>query len=136
MGAGRVVLDSGALSALAARNGRVRRFIERAIEEEAEIIVPTIVIAESTTGTARDAEVNRVLNAIGIGIVALTESIARDAAWLRYTAARPRADTIDAIVVATGDASGPSIILTGDAGDLGSLAVIRGRCKVISLTNS
>jgi predicted nucleic acid-binding protein len=136
LGAGRVVLDSGALSALAARNGRVRRFIERAIEEEAEIIVPTIVIAESTTGTARDAEVNRVLNAIGIGIVALTESIARDAAWLRYTAARPRADTIDAIVVATGDASGPSIILTGDAGDLGSLAVIRGRCKVISLTNS
>lgn len=94
------------------------------------------MIAESTTGTARDAEVNRVLNAIGIGIVALTESIARDAAWLRYTAARPRADTIDAIVVATGDASGPSIILTGDAGDLGSLAVIRGRCKVISLTNS
>jgi predicted nucleic acid-binding protein len=126
-------LDSGALSAISDRRGRVFQYLRRAIEEGAEIAIPTVVIAESTTGTPRDSTVNQFLREFDLTIVPVTESIARSAGSLRFAAGRPRADTIDAIVVAIGDLSNRSIILTGDVGDLRALSLVRGRSHITSL---
>jgi len=133
LGRERVVLDSGALSAIADRRGRVFQYLRRAIEEGAEIAIPTVVIAESTTGTPRDSTVNQFLREFDLTIIPVTESIARSAGSLRFSAGRPTADTIDAIVVAIGDLSNRSIILTGDVGDLQTLSRVSRRSHVKSL---
>ena len=133
MGATRLVLDSCALSALAEEKSGVRRYLERAIEEKTEIAVPTVVIAESTTGSARDAALNNVLRVLEPTMVELSEELAREAGALRYRARRPLRDTIDAIIVATADASAGSAILTADAGDMAALAAVRRRSPVLLL---
>jgi hypothetical protein len=61
------------------------------------------------------------LRSIALTIVPVNESIAR------------AADTIDAVVVAIGDMSDRSIILTGDVGDLRALSLVRRRSHVVSL---
>jgi len=94
--------------------------------------VPTVVIAESTTGTARDAGVSRAVNAVE-RVAPLTEQIARSAGALRYAAGRPRCDLIDAIVVATADAYAGAVIVTADPGDMSALAAVRGRSAVVTL---
>jgi predicted nucleic acid-binding protein len=131
----RIVLDSGALSELGGRRGRVRQYLGRAIESDYEIAVPAIVIAESTTGTSRDSAINHALKAVVLSIISIDESIARAGGHLRFLAGRPTRDTIDAIVVAVGDLSPGSIILTGDAGDVGALAAVRGRSYVVGLNS-
>jgi hypothetical protein len=88
---------------------------------------------ESTTGTPRDSTVNQFLREFDLTIVPVTESIARSAGSLRFSAGRPTADTIDAIVVAIGDLSNRSIILTGDVGDLQTFSLVRRRSHVKSL---
>ncbi len=113
MATNRFLLDSGALTALA---------------EDVDIVVPTIVIAESTTGGHRDAKVNRVL--VKCDILDLTESIARDAARLR-TALRG-AGIADAIIIATADRERGTTVLTSDPADLTALAVITNRSAVVS----
>ncbi len=133
MGRERVVLDSGALTAIAEKRGRVSQYLRRAIEEGAEVAIPTVVIAESTTGTARDSRVNQFFREFDLTIVPITEAIARSAGSLRFSAGRPPGDTIDAIVVAIGDLSNGSIILTGDVGDLRALSSVRQRSHVTSL---
>jgi rRNA-processing protein FCF1 len=58
----RIVLDSGALSALAEESRAFRTALEEALRMRAEVFVPTAVIAEATTGDhRRDANVNRAL---------------------------------------------------------------------------
>jgi predicted nucleic acid-binding protein len=135
LGKDRIILDSGALSALARGKGRVRRYIERAIEDETEVALPTVVIAESTTGAPRDADLNRVVGALDLVIIGLDEKLARDAGSLRYRARRPNSDTIDAIVVATGDLAAGSTILTGDLDDVTALSAVRGRTLVVSFND-
>jgi Trp operon repressor len=57
-----VILDSGAVVALARCDPIVRAFIERALTQRDLVVVPTVVIAETTRGdAARDASVNRSL---------------------------------------------------------------------------
>jgi predicted nucleic acid-binding protein len=126
-----VVLDSGALSALAQSRESVRRFLEAALDHNGRVVVPAVVIAESTTGTARDAAVNRALRAIEI--VPITERIARDAAALRYRVRRSPVSVIDAIVVATADQYQGAALMTGDPDDLGKLARVRDRTVVVPI---
>ncbi|MGH7757040.1 MAG: type II toxin-antitoxin system VapC family toxin [Vulcanimicrobiaceae bacterium] len=133
MAGSRIVLDSGALSALAARDGRVVAILRKAIEEKSEIAVPTVVIAESTTGTPRDAPTKAVLRALASVVVPLSEPLARAAGALRYRARRSGADTADAIVVATADASRGSIVLTCDPADMRSLVAVEGKSVVLSV---
>jgi hypothetical protein len=57
----RLILDSGAIIALAAGNERVRRFVQWAVRERILAVIPAVVIAETTRGGARDAPVNRVI---------------------------------------------------------------------------
>lgn len=116
----RVILDSGAVIALAANQPRVRQIVDRAIREHSLLVVPAVVLAETTRGGARDARVNRVLKAVQ-EITPVTEAIAREAGRL-LAAANIANATVDALIVAEAALHGPSLILTGDLDDISALA--------------
>jgi predicted nucleic acid-binding protein len=115
----RLILDSGAVIALARGDGRARAFLARALEVGAPIEIPVVVVAETVRGGPRDAPVQRVLKAIGSVPVA-HEAHGRTAGRL-LGAARSTA-TVDALVVAHAVESGGAQILTGDCEDLERLA--------------
>jgi predicted nucleic acid-binding protein len=115
----RLILDAGAVIALARNEPRARAFIRRAIELDVEVRVPVVVLAETLRGTPRDAGVHRVLNAFS-GSVPIDEATGRRAGALLGRA--DRSDTVDAIVVAEAIESGGADILTGDSVDLTALA--------------
>ena len=115
-----LILDSGAIIALAAGNARARRFVQRAVRERILAVIPAVVIAETTRGGARDAAVNRVIKAVD-EVALVTEAVAREAGRL-LARARVANATIDALVVATAARREPTIILTGDVDDIRALA--------------
>lgn len=127
----RLILDSGALSALASRQKPVRALIERVLLAGGDLVVPSVVVAESTVGDGRDASINVVLKAIGVD--ALDEPTARAAGRLRAKRRLARGGTIDAIVIATADDVPGSSVLTGDPDDLRPLASEQGRTTVVGL---
>lgn len=112
-----VVLDAGAISALAGPAGGV---LVRALVDTARWppTIPTAVLVESRRGNGpRDARANRLIRLAHV--VALDERLARRAAALRSAAAAGSA--VDAIVVATAEAlSAP--VLTADIVDIRALA--------------
>jgi predicted nucleic acid-binding protein len=108
----RIILDSGALSALAKRSRAARMFFDEALKSGAPLVVPTVVLVESLTGTSRDAQTNAILKSATI--VGLDANIARSAAALRHKHRLRGAGTIDAIVVACADYVIGSIIVTSD----------------------
>lgn len=126
----RIILDSGAVSALAQEKGSIRVALAAALKAGAHVLIPTPVITESTTGNGvRDARTNRVIKAAGI--LVLDEPVARAAARLRN---RTRsAGAIDAMVVAFGDAVPGSTILTGDVRDLAALATYQNSTRIIDI---
>jgi predicted nucleic acid-binding protein len=127
-----LVLDSGALSALAQKDEALRVTFREALKRGATIVVPTAVIAESLTGEgSRDARVNRFLGSTALA--ELDETLARRAAHLRHTLRARRAGTIDAIVVATADEFPGTVLLTTDPNDLRPLAAVRGTTRVVAL---
>lgn len=115
----RLILDSGAVIALARGDQRARAFLARALELRAPVEVPVVVVAETTRGEARDATVNRVLKAIS-SVPEAREVHGRTAG--RLLAAASSAHTIDALVVAHAVETRGAHILTGDPDDLGRLA--------------
>ena len=127
----RLILDSGAVIALARRETRARAALTAAWEIGAEVIVPAVVVAETTRGSgARDAGVNRVVKAIG-NVAPTTEDRARTAGAL-LAKAKSNA-TIDAIVVAEAVSRGGGVIVTGDPADLSALAASRSDVTVQAL---
>lgn len=127
----RLILDSGAVIALAAGNERARRFVRRAIGTRAAVIVPAVVVAETTRGGPRDAPVNRVLNTVE-DIAPVTEEVAREAGRLLAGAEKSNA-TMDALVVASAARREPTIILTGDMDDIAALAANYAHVRVESV---
>jgi predicted nucleic acid-binding protein len=114
-----LLLDSGALSRLSQRTRRAAALLE-ALRAEGlwPPVVPTIVLAESTSGSARaDANINRLLKTCDVDpiVPALT---ARRAGYLRARARRGSA--VDALLVAIAESGG--MVLTGDPDDLEALA--------------
>ena len=80
--------------------------------------MPTIVLAESTTGVARtDVNINRLLKSCEVEPV-VAEATARRAGDLRAQARRGSA--VDALLVALAEPGGT--VLTGDSADLEALA--------------
>ena len=123
----RILVDSGALSALADGHEALRIVARKAIKDDISIVVPTIVIAESTIGDARDANVNRTLTQLDV--IDLSEGIARDAARLR---ARVRGSEVaDAVMLATADRISGTTVITGDPRDLRALAAVANRTTVV-----
>lgn len=112
-----LVLDSGALSMFAADDVRLLAVLDVAQQQGAVLLVPTVCLVESLTGTARDARLHQRLRATRS--LVLDESIARDAA--RRRAAVDGDDAADPVVVATAARAGASV-LTTDPDDLRSLA--------------
>ncbi len=114
-----VVLDSGALSTLAARRTALQELVDRGLWP-AE--VPAVVLAESLTGDhRRDFRVNRLLKLCQIRDV--DELQARDAARMRT--ATQRAGTIsavDAVVVAHAATRKTPLVITSDPDDIEALA--------------
>jgi predicted nucleic acid-binding protein len=113
-----LVLDSGAVSALANQPARLAEF-RRAGEWPPQ--VPSIVLTEALTGDhRRDYHRNQLLAMCQIRPV--TEELARKGAKLRGAVARP--DTIaatDAIVAALATTYDDAVVLTGDVEDLSAL---------------
>lgn len=114
-----LVLDSGAVTALAARSpeavARVRILQRDGLWPP---VVPSVVLVECLQGdAARDALANRFLKACDI-VDTVSEGTARRAAQLRRLARRGSA--VDAIVVAMAEPHGTAI--TSDPDDLEALA--------------
>ena len=119
MGRGRVVLDSGAVIALAAGKPRARATLAEALDRRAAVAIPAVVLAEVTRGSPRDAPVNRLVKAVE-EVPPATEATARLAGRLLGKAGRD--DTVDALVVAEAALDGGTVVLTADAKDLTALA--------------
>jgi hypothetical protein len=114
-----LVLDSGGLSRLSQRTQRAAALIA-ALRREGlwPPVVPTVVLAESTSGTARsDANINRLLKSCDVEPV-VPEADARRAGQLRALAQGGSA--VDALIVAIAEPG--STVLTADRGDLEALA--------------
>jgi hypothetical protein len=120
-----LILDSGGVSSLAKRDQDALAAIRALVRVGAwPPLVPSVVLAESTTGRQRnDAAVNRLLETCDVR-EDVPASLARRAGELRHRAHRAhraeRGSAVDAVVVASAEPGG--VVLTGDIEDLGALA--------------
>ena len=117
-----VLLDSHALSELAADAAGMRTWAALVKRTRSEMYVSTVTIAEATDGSPRDVKVRRALKSVNAPI-APSEPIAFDAGRLRAAAAGARRKsrdlTVDAIVAATAlTLRPPVVVLTSDKPDL------------------
>ena len=128
----RLILDSGAIIALSRSEERARAYLWRALELDADVVVPVVVLAETLRGGPRDAHVNRVLKAIG-EIEPTSVATGRLAGSLLGSTGT--VDTIDAIVVAEALTRGGGRILTSDPDDLGELAESHPSVRIDSLAS-
>lgn len=121
-----VVLDGGAVERLA-KDRVVRAALRRLTAEAWSVVIPTVVLAECLSGTARDANANRVISRFGT--MDTTASVARTAASLRHAtrgpAKRPHPSGIDALVAAQALHLQADVVLTTDVGDLRRLLADR-----------
>jgi len=115
----RLILDSGAVIALSRHNQRARAMLAAAWEAGVEVAIPSVVIAETVRGSAKDAPVNWVIKSVG-EVTAADEDTGRVAGGL-LGAARSTS-TVDAVVVASAIGLGGGVLLTGDPDDLHPLA--------------
>jgi predicted nucleic acid-binding protein len=121
------------LTTIAEKGTTLRPALLKTLIGRGRVVVPTAVIAESTTGDhRRDANVNRALKKLSV--VDLDAALAKSAAALRHARNRSGAGTIDAIVVATADAVPGTAVLTSDPDDLRALASVRGRTRIVALS--
>lgn len=121
-----IVLDSEALSALAAGQQRMLAWATAARRTHSTLHASTLTLAEVTDGTARDARVHRIAKAIRLEVV--TPDIGSEAGRLRAGAVGTRRNvrdlTVDAVVAATALAlPRPVVVLTSDQKDLRHLLV-------------
>jgi predicted nucleic acid-binding protein len=119
-----ILLDSEALSALAADDRRLLPWVAIARRTDSPLHASTVTLAEVTDGGSRDANVRRVVKAIRLQDV--TPEIGYHAGALRAAASssrrKPRDLTIDAVVAATAlTLPGPVVVLTSDESDLNLL---------------
>jgi predicted nucleic acid-binding protein len=115
----RLILDSGAVIALSREDARARAVVASAREAGVEVSIPSLAVAETVRGTAKDAPVNRIIKSVG-EVTGADEVVGRVAGGLLGSA---RSDaTVDAVIVATAIEMGGAVILTGDPDDLDPLA--------------
>ncbi|MFI5053225.1 MAG: PIN domain-containing protein [Acidimicrobiia bacterium] len=115
----RLILDSGAVIALARSEQRALAFLRRAIELDADVVIPVVVLAETLRGGRTDAAVHRALNRVG-EIEPTHPDVGRVAG--RLLGASRSNDTVDAMVVAEAVVRGGGQLLTSDPSDLRRLA--------------
>jgi predicted nucleic acid-binding protein len=118
LSAQRLILDSGAVIALARNDERARAVLTAAWEAGVEVLVPAVVLAETVRGSAKDAPVNRALKAVG-EVIPVDDQAGRAAGGLLVVRS---SSTVDALVVASALRVGGGVILTADPDDLTALA--------------
>lgn len=112
------VLDSGALSAGAQGDVRVRAELSLAEQLGARVHVSSVTLAELLRGHPRDARVHSLL--AGVDKDPVTPELGRAAGELLGRAGKD--DTVDAIVAVTANGAGVRVrLLTGDPVDLRAL---------------
>jgi predicted nucleic acid-binding protein len=135
----RLILDSGAVIALAAGEPAALVVVAAAVADGAPVIIPAPVVAETTRGTNADAPVNRVIRRATGGVAPVDERVARLAGRLLRGLGDGRAahapPTVDALVVAVALAAGGGTILTGDRADLGALAADHPQVRILALAD-
>jgi predicted nucleic acid-binding protein len=82
---GALLLDSGAISAIAEGNLQARAALVRARREGRQIAIPAVVLAELSTGRPIDARTDRVIKDVDLEIP-LNAARAREAGTLRARA--------------------------------------------------
>ena len=130
-GNGRVVLDSGGVSAIAQGSALARAVVIRARREGRLVVIPAPVLTEVYTGRRDHAHIDRVVNEVD-RMIETTPERAKQAGVLR--ARSGVLDVVDAIVVAEAVSALPAIILTSDLDDINALvdaAGARDRVTVI-----
>ena len=115
---GRVILDSGGISALAAGNTTARAVVVRARREGRLVVIPAPVLTEVNTGSRDHAHIDRVVNQVD-QMIETTPERAKEAGVLR--ARSGVLDVVDAIVVAEAVSVLPAVILTSDPDDIAAL---------------
>lgn len=116
--AGRVILDSGGVTALAEGNPRARAVLVRARREGRLVVIPAPVLTEVYTGRHDHARIDRVINAVDMQIDTTPER-AKQAGVIR--ARSGVLSVVDAIVVAEAVAALPAVIVTSDPDDIRAL---------------
>ncbi len=119
----RLILDSGAVSAIAERDVRALAWAKRATERGMVIGVPAPVFAETSTAHGLAPNIHRAVRPNDT-VLTTTLEIAVDAGVMRYRTRKAHA-TVDAIVVATAARYPGSIILTSDPDDITAFALER-----------
>lgn len=116
----RIVLDSHALTQLAARSTEMQHWAAAVRQSGSTFYLSAVTLAETTNGTARDTTVRRAVS--GIKIIDVTKDIGYLAGTLRAAGVssrkKPRDLTVDALVAATAlSLRPPVVILTSDKSD-------------------
>ena len=125
----RLILDSGAVIAMARGKSRVWDEFTAWNRRCDVVIVPAVVVAEVIRGGPADAIVNRFLKTVD-KIAAVSERTARRAGALLGAAGS--SDTVDALVVAEATVGGGgAVVMTGDPRDLRELADGLGNVHVV-----
>jgi predicted nucleic acid-binding protein len=124
-----LVLDSGALSALAgsrstAAKRRVRALLLEAHARDLDVVVPTAVLAETYRGDSSDAAVDRILNQRGVRAMTTGRRIVRTAGALRHRFRLDSCHVVDCLVLATTVRLGGGVVATGDPDDMRRLAAV------------
>jgi hypothetical protein len=130
---GRIILDSGGISAIAGGSGVARAALERARREGWLVAIPAPVLTEVHTGRRDHARIDRVINAVDV-LIETTPERAKQAGELRSRSGV--LDVVDAIVVAEAAAMPPTVILTSDPDDIRALIDAAGaadRVRVIAV---
>ncbi len=126
----RLILDAGALLALARGDRRARAVLELALDEGLFVQVPAPVLAQVHRGGRDHARSARLLRSVD-EFVPTTEAIARDAGELLGRVGL--VDAIDAIVAAEALDGSPAAILTSDPGDITDLVDAGGGRRRVSV---
>ena len=114
-----LVLDAGAVIALARGDRRLRALLDTAQRRGASVIVPASVLAETVRGNGpRDAAINLVVNRLAPHPV-VDDRLARAAGALMGRARSGNA--MDAFVAAEAARQAPAVVLTSDPDDLAAL---------------
>jgi len=122
-----LVLDSEAVNALASRSTgmqRVKAALRAAVEAGADVVIPTVVLAELYRTSKHNAAINAMLSREGADL-ALRDTDRTLASYVGGVLAAAEAgseDIVDAHCVATVVERGRGIVLTGDETDLARLS--------------
>ena len=129
-GQGRLILDAGALIALARGDRRARHFLELALDERLFVEIPTPVLAQVHRGDRDHARTDRVLHEVD-EFVPTTVEVARAAGELLGLAGL--SDAVVVLVAGEALSRAPAAVLTSDPKDIATLLEAGGGQDSISV---